>query len=142
MRWLVLFIVAMSVVLVACDEGGMGGTEPPPVTAAEPTAARVPPTPTETGEPVDTPATATPVPPRTPHATPTRLPPTQPPSPTNTPPPTNCHPSYQGACLLPNAIDYDCEGGTGNGPYYTGRVTVVGPDKYGLDPDGDTVGCE
>ena len=53
----------------------------------------------------------------------------------------NCHPSYSG-CLKPNASDYDCAGGSGNGPYYTGRVSVIGPDVFGLDRDGDGVGCE
>jgi hypothetical protein len=54
----------------------------------------------------------------------------------------NCHPSYQGACLNPNASDYDCAGGSGNGPYYTGPVRVVGPDEFGLDGDGDGYACE
>jgi micrococcal nuclease len=53
-----------------------------------------------------------------------------------------CHPSYKGACLDPTASDYDCAGGNGNGPKYTGPVQVVGPDVYGLDPDGDGRGCE
>ena len=70
------------------------------------------------------------------------LPPTQPPPAPLQPPAQSCHPSYVGACLLPNASDYDCRGGSGNGPYYTGRVRVVGPDKYGLDRDGDGIGCE
>jgi hypothetical protein len=52
------------------------------------------------------------------------------------------HPSYQGACLDPNASDYDCEGGSGDGPEYTGPVQVVGPDDYDLDRDGDGVACE
>jgi len=52
-----------------------------------------------------------------------------------------CHPSYSG-CLNPNASDYDCAGGSGNGPYYTGRVRVIGPDVFGLDRDGDGLGCE
>jgi len=52
-----------------------------------------------------------------------------------------CHPSYSG-CLDPNASDYDCIGGSGNGPYYTGRVRVIGPDVFGLDRDGDSWGCE
>jgi endonuclease YncB( thermonuclease family) len=65
---------------------------------------------------------------------------------TGRPPPTTnpgsgaCHPSYKGSCLDPNASDYDCEGGSGNGPLYTGRVQVVGKDVYGLDGDG--IGCE
>lgn len=55
---------------------------------------------------------------------------------------SNCDPNYSGACLDPTASDYDCEGGSGNGPYYTGTVTVVGEDHYGLDADGDGIGCE
>lgn len=58
------------------------------------------------------------------------------------PPQPRCHPSYEGACLRPDASDYDCAGGSGDGPYYTGRVRVVGPDEYGLDRDGDGIGCE
>lgn len=54
----------------------------------------------------------------------------------------NCHPSYEGACLDPNSPDYDCAGGSGNGPDYTGPVRVVGPDVYGLDADSDGYGCE
>ena len=53
-----------------------------------------------------------------------------------------CHPSYEGACLDPNASDYDCRGGSGDGPLYTGRVRVVGPDVFGLDRDGNGIGCE
>ncbi|HLG00294.1 MAG TPA: hypothetical protein VI916_07475 [Acidimicrobiia bacterium] len=53
-----------------------------------------------------------------------------------------CHPSYEGACVPADASDVDCVGGSGNGPAYTGRVTVVGPDVYDLDRDGDGVGCE
>lgn len=53
-----------------------------------------------------------------------------------------CDPNYSGACLDPNSYDYDCEGGEGNGPDYTGTVTVVGADHYGLDRDGDRTGCE
>lgn len=53
----------------------------------------------------------------------------------------NCHPGYSG-CLNPGASDYDCIGGSGNGPYYTGRVRVIGSDVFGLDRDGDGWGCE
>jgi hypothetical protein len=56
-------------------------------------------------------------------------------------PAANCHPSYD-PCLDPNASDYDCEGGSGDGPEYTGYVIVKGPDDYGLDSDGDGTGCE
>jgi hypothetical protein len=53
-----------------------------------------------------------------------------------------CHPSYEGACLDPNSYDYDCEGGSGDGPDYTGEVRVVGDDPFGLDRDGDGTACE
>ena len=54
-----------------------------------------------------------------------------------------CDPNYKGACLDPNASDYDCAGGSGDGPKYVqGPVSVVGDDHYGLDADGDGVGCE
>jgi hypothetical protein len=53
----------------------------------------------------------------------------------------NCTPGYD-PCLPP-AYDYDCAGGPGNGPAYTGRVFVErGMDRYGLDANGDGVGCE
>lgn len=63
------------------------------------------------------------------------------PSPSPTPSPA-CDPNYQGACLDPSALDYDCLGGSGDGPRYTGRVVVVGYDHYGLDADRDGIGCE
>ena len=52
----------------------------------------------------------------------------------------NCTPGY--SPCLPPASDYDCAGGSGDGPAYTGTVTVTGSDPYGLDADGDGVGCE
>jgi hypothetical protein len=55
---------------------------------------------------------------------------------------SECDPNYTGACLNPAAYDYDCEGGSGDGPEYTGTVTVVGEDHFGLDSDSDGVGCE
>ena len=68
--------------------------------------------------------------------------PTTPPQPPPPPPSSSCDPNYSGACLDPNASDYDCAGGSGDGPEYTGTVTVVGNDHFGLDRDGDGVGCE
>nr|WP_245915252.1 hypothetical protein [Nocardia fluminea] len=53
---------------------------------------------------------------------------------------TGCHSSYQ-PCV-PITSDVDCASGSGNGPAYTGRVRVVGPDVYDLDRDGDGIGCE
>jgi hypothetical protein len=52
-----------------------------------------------------------------------------------------CNPNYSG-CLNPYASDYDCEGGSGDGPLYTGTVEVIGYDEYGLDDDGDGIGCD
>jgi beta-lactam-binding protein with PASTA domain len=70
-------------------------------------------------------------------------PPTAPPAPPPTAPPRNCHPSYQGECLKVGIGDYDCAGGSGNGPNYVqGTVRVVGPDEFDLDRDGDGWGCE
>lgn len=43
---------------------------------------------------------------------------------------------------LPPASDYDCEGGSGDGPLYTGPVEVTGIDIYDLDRDNDGIGCE
>jgi hypothetical protein len=56
--------------------------------------------------------------------------------------PTSCDASYEGACLNPDSADYDCAGGSGNGPDYTGTVRVVGNDHFDLDRDGDGVGCQ
>ena len=78
----------------------------------------------------------------------------QPPAPPPSPPPapstsassgggSNCDPNYSGACLDPNAPDYDCAGGGGDGPKYVqGPIRVVGTDHYGLDGNGDGVACE
>jgi hypothetical protein len=54
-----------------------------------------------------------------------------------------CHPSYIGVCLRIGIGDYDCAGGSGNGPNYVrGPIRVVGSDPFGLDRDGDGWGCE
>lgn len=53
---------------------------------------------------------------------------------------TNCTPGY--SPCLPPASDYDCAGGSGDGPKYTGLVRVTGSDPYGLDADNDGYGCE
>ncbi len=57
------------------------------------------------------------------------------------PPARNCTPGY--SPCLPPASDYDCAGGSGNGPQYAyGPVEVSGSDPYDLDRDGDGTGCE
>ena len=53
---------------------------------------------------------------------------------------SGCTPGY--SPCLPPASDYDCAGGSRDGPKYTGYVTVTGSDPYGLDSDGDGAGCE
>ena len=67
----------------------------------------------------------------------------QEPAPTQTPAPVrqSCNPNYSG-CLKPEASDYDCAGGSGDGPYYTGTVQVIGTDEYKLDMDGDGWACD
>jgi hypothetical protein len=56
-------------------------------------------------------------------------------------PEPNCDPNYSG-CLDPNASDYDCAGGSGDGPKYTGTVTVLGDDHYDLNRDDDNIACD
>jgi Ca2+-binding RTX toxin-like protein len=55
-----------------------------------------------------------------------------------------CHPSYPTLCLDPNAFDYDCAGGSGDGPryVYARNFAVRAPDPFRLDADGDGKGCE
>ena len=66
-----------------------------------------------------------------------------PPPPSPTAPPRDCDPSYPDACLDPNAEDYDCAGGSGDGPKYVeGPIRVRPPDPFDLDRDGDGWGCE
>jgi hypothetical protein len=72
-----------------------------------------------------------------------KAPPPPPPPPPTTAPQPDCHPSYPGVCLDPGAVDYDCAGGSGNGPEYVeGPVRVRPPDPFDLDREGDGWGCE
>jgi hypothetical protein len=96
---------------------------------------RTPPPP-PTAPPTTLPPVVTPPP--TPATT--VAPPTTPP-PVVTAPPSNCNPNY--TPCVPFASDVDCAGGGGNGPVYVqGPVIVIGNDVYGLDSDGDGIGCE
>ncbi len=64
-----------------------------------------------------------------------------PPAPRPAAPSGGCHSSY--SPCVPIASDVDCAGGSGNGPaYVSGPISVIGPDVYGLDRDGDGVACE
>jgi resuscitation-promoting factor RpfB len=52
-----------------------------------------------------------------------------------------CTPGYD-PCIPPGP-DVDCAGGSGDGPRYVeGPVRVTGDDVYGLDRDGDGIGCK
>lgn len=54
-----------------------------------------------------------------------------------------CDPNYEGECLKDGIGDYDCAGGSGNGPNYVySEVRVVGVDVFGLDANGNGIGCE
>jgi hypothetical protein len=114
--------------------------EPTSTPTAEPTVA---PTPTPTPAPT---ATPTPKPTPAPTAKPTPAPtpkPTAKPKPKATAAPASCSTSYQGACLKLGIGDYDCAGGSGNGPNYVkGPIYVVGDDIFDLDRDGDGIACE
>lgn len=119
-------------------------TTDPPTTAAPPTT--VAPT---TTAPASTAAPTT-VPPTTraprPRPLPKPLPKPAPkpaPRPTVAPAPSTCDSSYPDVCLKDGIGDYDCKPGKGNGPNYVyQRVTVLQPDPFGLDADGDGIGCE
>ncbi len=53
----------------------------------------------------------------------------------------SCDPNYSGC--VPIASDVDCEGAGGDGPAYVrGPVRVIGTDIYGLDRNGNGIGCE
>jgi hypothetical protein len=59
-------------------------------------------------------------------------------------PTSNCTPGYS-PCLPLGPSDYDCSGGSGNGPAYTEpgvTYRVTGSDPYDLDSDNDGSGCE
>ena len=127
----ILGLAVLGVIGQATGAGADSASTTPPAAASTSTPAPAAPSPTSKPEPT------------------TKAPPASKPAPAPKPEPTTkapaapaCHPSYVGACLDPSAADYDCIGGSGNGPEYTGRVTVVGPDVFGLDRDGDGIGCE
>jgi Ca2+-binding RTX toxin-like protein len=57
----------------------------------------------------------------------------------------NCTRGYSPCLVYHGGADYDCAGGSGDGPYYTKpgvTYQVTGSDPYGLNADGDGLGCE
>jgi len=75
--------------------------------------------------------------------------PAQKPKPKPAPKPApSCEPSYTNVCIPIGSADYDCAGGSGNGPNYIAgpvyvRHDVPNPDPHGLDRGGEYgVGCE
>jgi PASTA domain len=71
-------------------------------------------------------------------------PPTTAPPPPTTAAPRNCDPAYPDVCLHQGIGDYECAGGSGNGPNYVeGPLRVFPPDPFDLDGnDNDGIGCE
>ena len=58
---------------------------------------------------------------------------------------SNCTPGYSPCLIYHGGADYDCAGGSGNGPYYTEpgvTYQVTGSDPYGLDGNNNGLGCE
>lgn len=118
---------------------------PAAIDTPQPTATLAPATPTPTPPPpTPTPIPPTPTPPPpTPTPEPPAPTPTAPPPPPTEPPSANCQPSYPDVCIPIGSADYDCAGGSGNGPnYISGPIRVLPPDPYDLDRDGDGWGCE
>jgi hypothetical protein len=158
--WLVV-IAASAAVLGGCaapestptQDSGVSATlelpSPAPSTALEPTFEMpIAPPPAPALPPAPQPPAPQPPAPRPPAPVLPPDPPAPPPAPAPAPrqapaaASSDCDPNYTGACV-PIASDVDCAGGSGNGPaYVSGPVRVVGNDVYGLDSDGDGVGCE
>ena len=56
----------------------------------------------------------------------------------------SCTPGYSPCLVDHGGADYDCAGGSGNGPYYTApgvTYVVTGSDPYDLDANGDGRAC-
>jgi len=112
--------------------------EPPSSPTTEPTPSKSPSATPTTAPPV---AGTTPVPATT-RPLPIATAPVPPPPASAVPQPA-CNPAYPDACLKDGIGDYDCAGGTGNGPNYVREpIRVLPPDPFDLDRNGDGIGCE
>ncbi|HZD73975.1 MAG TPA: hypothetical protein VE776_08860 [Actinomycetota bacterium] len=137
--------LVLGIILAGCGDGER--TDAPATTAAV-VVTTAPPTElaTTTAAPATSPPTTRRATTTTRKPTPTthrRPPTTRKPPQTTSAPARNCDPAYPDACLHDGIGDYDCAGGSGNGPNYVeGPITVRAPDPFGLDSDHDGVGCE
>jgi len=128
----VLLTIALASVFLACGEEKEASDATSSVTAKVAGASVTP-----------SPITDTPSPKPTASPAPITLPPTEAPTPAPTAPPqAACHSSTRVLALIRMRATTTCAGGSGNGPYYTGPVRVVGADVFDLDRDGDGNGCE
>jgi len=131
--------------LAGCGGGGSESATPTTTTAAPtttqaPTTTTAPPT---TAAPTTTKPRATTTTRRATTTTRKATPTTRRATPTTAAPARNCDPAYPDACLHDGIGDYDCAGGSGNGPNYVeGPIQVLPPDPFDLDRNGDGVGCE
>ena len=144
LRSLFLVMLFVGLILAAACGGGEDRAETPTAVPSaeateEPTLSTPTAGPSATPRPADPTSTAVAPEPTVPPLPTTSVPP---PVPTE-PPPPNCDPSYPDVCIPVGAADYDCAGGTGNGPnYIQGPIRVLPPDPHSFDGDGDGVGCE
>jgi hypothetical protein len=133
--------LVLGVILTSCADGEPTATAvrqtAPPATELVTTTTAAPATsPPTTRRPTTTTSKPTPT-------THRRPPTTRKPPQTTSAPARNCDSAYPDACLHDGIGDYDCAGGSGNGPNYVeGPITVRAPDPFGLDSDDDGVGCE
>jgi|SRR5215207_3767521 len=144
------------IVAVSNDEGQDTARAADAITSSpEPPSSSTTGDPTPSGSLSATPTTAPPAPGTAVHAPTIGAPPpaTGQPQPAATaprrPPPTGaapqpaCNPAYPDVCLKDGIGDYDCAGGTGNGPNYVREpIRVLPPDPFDLDRNGDGTGCE
>ncbi len=134
----VLSLIAVMAIVVGCsdDTAVLEAPQEPTLAPSPTTAPTLAPTPTAT----ETPEQATSP---TPAPEPTKPPPEPNESQAEEPVTQNCDTSYPDVCIPIGAADYDCAGGSGNGPnYIRGPLRVLPPDPHGLDRDGDGIGCE
>ena len=141
-------LLNISCFVIALLVAGCGGTNPDssqttiaPTTIPVLTTTTTEATPTPEATPKPTHKATTKPAPRT--TVRTARPPKPAPPTTSAAPVQNCDSAYPDVCLHDGIGDYDCAGGSGNGPNYVdGPIRVLPPDPFGLDRDGDGTGCE